>query len=238
VRERFGIEPIPHFVCRERTAAEIENDLMDLHLLGIANVLALRGDAPAGAKDEAWDGDYRYAWQLVEQITRLNRGKYLPRKGVETEPRDGMPTDFCTLVAGHPEDPIAEEIAHLRPKIEAGAQAIITQMIFTFEEYRGYVEALRAAGITLPVLAGVRPLMTLREMEAAESFFGLTVDPALKEGMLTAGSDVAVRRFCTDHFHDVVARLRAYGAPGVHLFVLNNVGLVDELGLAWQPTLV
>src|SRR3989338_305897 len=134
--KEHGIIPISHFVCRERTSAEIENDLIDMYYFDINNILALRGDPPAGAKDEVWDGDYEYAYLLVNQLKRLNHGKYLPRKNVDTEDsRPGIKTDFCIIVAGHPEDPVEKEIEHLKAKIEAGAEVIITQMIFSFKEY-------------------------------------------------------------------------------------------------------
>ncbi|MBN1156259.1 methylenetetrahydrofolate reductase [Candidatus Woesearchaeota archaeon] len=226
VQERFGIETIAHFVCRERTKEEIENDLIDLQYLNIKNILALRGDPPAGAKDEKWDGDYIYAYKLVEQIKRMNNGKYLPRKGLEEDWRNGMKTDFCILAAGHPENPPEKEIEYMKAKVAAGAEVIITQMVFSFEEYKEYVEMLRQAGINVPVIPGIRPVLSRKQAESMESFFGLNVNEKLKKGLM---DESKAREFGLGYFAEMMRKLRAYKAPGVHFFVLNEVELVDEL---------
>jgi len=225
-----GLAPISHFVCRERTKAEIENDIIDLYYFDIKNILALRGDPPAGAKDEAWDGDYKYAYLLVKQISELNKGHYLPRKNIDKgEYREGVKTDFCIIVAGHPEDPFEEELEHIKAKIDSGADVIITQMIFSFEEYKDYVDKLRENGIKLPVIPGVRPLVSKKQAESVEKFFGLKVNSELKEGL--KGDDA--HKFGIDYSIDMIKKLKDYGAPGVHLFVLNDVDLVDELLKKW-----
>ena len=223
-----GVVPLAHFVCRERTKAEIENDIIDLYYFDINNILALRGDPPAGAKDEKWDGDYKYAYLLVKQIADLNKGRYLPRKGFDKDFREGVKTDFCIIVAGHPEDPISDEIKHIKAKVDAGASVIITQMVFSFEEYKEYVENLRKAGIKLPVIPGVRPLVSYKQAESVENFFGLKVNDALKKG-LKGKSEGEAYKFGIDYAVDFIKKLKEYGAPGVHLFVLNDVEIVDEL---------
>lgn len=223
--EEHGITAVAHFVCRERTKAEIENDVIDLYYFGINNVLALRGDPPAGAKDEEWDGDYKYAYLLVKQISELNKGHYIPRKNFDKgDFREGVKTDFCIIVAGHPEDPIEEEVKHIKAKIDAGAEVIITQMVFSFEEYKGYVENLRKNGIKLPVIPGIRPLTELKQAESIEKFFGLKVDEKLKKGLKEKGEE-----FGLDYAADMIKKIKEYGAPGVHLFVLNDVELVEKL---------
>ncbi len=220
---KFGLNTIAHFVCRERTKYEIENDLMDLYYMGINNILALRGDPPAGQKKEAWDGDYRYAYLLMQQINNMNKGIYLPRKGIDKESRKGLQTDFCIIAAGHPEDDFADELKHIRAKIEAGAELIITQMIFSFEEYREYAEKLRKNNITVPVIPGIRPIRNLKQIESIERFFKLKVNKELKDGFKEA-PDFGIK-YCSE----MIKKLKQYGAPGVHLFVLNDVKVVEEL---------
>ncbi|MBU1704031.1 MAG: methylenetetrahydrofolate reductase [Nanoarchaeota archaeon] len=186
VQENYGIKSMAHFVCRERTKEQIENNLVDMHYFGVKNVLALRGDAPAGSA-EGWIGEYEYAYKLVKQISNMNKGIYLPRKGQDVLHREGVKTDFCISVAGHPEDPIQSEVSHLKAKIEAGATCIITQMIFSFDEYKNYVEGLRQNGIDLPVIAGIRPLTTLKQAESVENFFGIKICSELKTGLEKEG---------------------------------------------------
>jgi len=221
---------LSHFVCRERTKAEIENDIIDLYYADINNVLALRGDPPAGAKDEVWDGDYKYAYLLVKQIADLNKGHYLPRKNMDGgEFRGGVKTEFCIVVAGHPEDPISDEIEHIKAKVDAGATVIITQMVFSFEDYKEYVENLRKANIKIPVIAGVRPLISSKQAESVEKFFGLKVNPELKDGLNNAASEEEAHKFGVSYTIDFIKKLKGFCAPGVHLFVLNDVELVDEI---------
>lgn len=229
IQERLGVPAVAHFVCREHTKYEVENELMDLHYLGVANLLALRGDAPAGQKDAAWDGDYHYAYLLCQQVSAMNNGRYLPRINVDETARPGFKTGFCLLVAGHPEDPPAAEIEHLRAKIAAGGQVIITQMIFSCEEYATYVANLRSHGIDLPVIAGFRPLVSLAQAESAENFFKLKIPDELKRGLQEAASEEAAHAFGVAYAADQLRQLRARGAAGAHLFVLNDVDLVLEM---------
>ena len=184
--------------------------------------MALRGDPPAGSI-EPWSGDYEYAYKLVKQINYMNQGKYLPLRP-DLDYRDGVDTDFCILVAGHPEDPIDKEIEHIKKKVEAGAEAIITQMIFSEKDYVKYVSSLRKAGITIPVLPGIRPLTTLKQAESVEKFFNLPVNDELKKGLKEQGEEFGIR-----YFSKMVKKLRMYGAPGVHLFILNDVELVEKI---------
>ncbi|MBS3136455.1 methylenetetrahydrofolate reductase [Candidatus Woesearchaeota archaeon] len=223
VKEKYGINTIAHFVCRERTKEEIENELCDLNYLNIKNILALRGDPPAMSNEE-WRGEYKYAYLLVKQIAEMNKGRYLPRKGQDENFREGMKTDFCIIVAGHPEDPIEEEIKHMKCKADAGAEVIITQMVFSFEEYKKYAESLKKNGIKLPALAGIRPLTSLQQAESTEKFFGLKVCNELKKGLAKGGRDFGMK-YCAE----MIRKLRNYGALGAHLFILNEIDLTLEL---------
>jgi len=225
---RYGLTAIAHFVCRERTKQEIENDLTDMNHFSIKNVLALRGDPPAGTK-EPWNGDYRYAYLLVKQLHDLNKGIYLPTP-LKNEPRKGEKCDFCILVAGHPEDPFEEENIHIKSKVDAGAEVIITQMIFSFEDYKLYVENLRKIGIKLPVLAGIRPIVSYKQAKSVENFFGIKVPRKLKEELEKLQDDPKEsREFGISYFSDMIKNLKEYGCPGVHLFILQDFPVVDEI---------
>jgi len=228
-QNKYGINTIAHFVCRERTKYEIENDLMDLYYFGIRNVLALRGDPPAGHKEEDWDGDYKYAYLLVKQIKEMNKGLYLPRVNIDKGSREGSKTDFCIIAAGHPEDPIKEEIEHIKAKVEAGAELIITQMIFSFETYKNYVEKLRKEGIKVPVIPGVRPIINYEQALSVEKFFKIPVADELKKGIKKAKTSKEAQDFGINYTISMIKKLNAYGAPGVHLFLLNDVWILEEL---------
>ena len=222
-QKKFGINSIAHFVCRERTKQEIENNLIDLYYFNIKNILALRGDPPAGS-NEPWDGDYEYAYRLVKQINDLNNGEYIPKQEQDKKYRSGIKTDFCILVAGHPEDPVEKELAHIKSKVDAGAEVIITQMGFSFDDYKNYVEALRKASINIPVIPGIRPITSLKQADSIENFFKIPINDEIKKRLKEEGKD-----FGLNYFADMIKKLQDYGAPGVHLFILNDIDLVNDL---------
>lgn len=222
LQEKLKIPVVSHMVCRERTKQEIENDAVDSHYLGINNILALRGDPPAGST-EGWNGDYKYAYLLIEQLKKMNSGFYLPRQGQDNEERKGVKTDFCVFAAGHPEDKIEDEIVHIKAKQDAGADGIITQMIFSFDDYLKYRQSLEKAGITIPIIPGIRPITTLKQALFAESFFKVKIPDKLKQGLEKGGN------FGVEYFAELVGKLKDSGCRDAHFFVLNDTELFNEI---------
>jgi methylenetetrahydrofolate reductase (NADPH) len=105
IKEQYQVPCIAHFTCRDLTAHDVENQLMDHHYFGIRNILALRGDPPDGQPQwKAREGGYDFAYQLIEQIVKLNAGEYLPRPGGPAA-EGAERTDFCIGAAAYPEFP-------------------------------------------------------------------------------------------------------------------------------------
>lgn len=228
-QEKYNINAISHFVCREKTRQEIENDLTDLNLFGIKNILALRGDPPAGS-DEPWNGDYQYAYKLVNQINHMNTGSYLPTPLMKENNRNGNPTDFCILVAGHPQNDKYKEIKYIKQKIKSGAEVIITQMIFSFKEYKDYVDNLRSNGITIPVIAGIRPLINYKQALSVQKFFNIKVHDSLLSGFeLLKNNKTKSKNFGINYTINMIKKLKKYGCPGVHFFIVNDFELLDDI---------
>src|SRR6476646_1332724 len=154
----YQVDAVPHLICGGFNKRETEDALIDLNFIGVNNVLALRGDA---AKNEAvFDpepGGNVYALELLKQIVNLNNGIYL-----EEDIRDGFRTDFCIGVAGYPEKHfeapnLATDLAYLKAKIDAGADYVVTQMFFDNQKYFDFVKRCREAGITVPIIPGLKP---------------------------------------------------------------------------------
>lgn len=151
IMHKFGVDAVPHVLCGGFTREETEDFLMDLHYLGIDNVLALRGDPAKPYKTfKPRTNGHSYACQLVEQVANMNKGQYLHE---EAEPLS--PTDFCTGVAAYPEKHFEAvdfdtDFDYLKKKIENGADYIVTQMFFDNRKYFEFVNRCRAAGITVP----------------------------------------------------------------------------------------
>lgn len=222
IKEQFKVPAIAHFTCRDLTAADVENQLMDHHYFGIRNILALRGDPPDG--QTSWtsrEGGYSYAYQLIEQIRKLNAGQYIPRPG-GPQPDGQENTDFCIGAAAYPEHPNEEErIRFFKLKIQAGAEYGITDMCFDSEVYARFVEACSKQGVKVPILPGTRVLKTRQQAERMAAKFRVTVPEETLKQLPDEGDPNAVRRG-VELFLKLAERLKKYGAPGIHLYVISD----------------
>jgi methylenetetrahydrofolate reductase (NADPH) len=223
IKEQFRVPCIAHFTCRDLTPEEVENQLMDHHYFGIRNILALRGDPPDGQPQ--WrprEGGYNFAHQLIEQIRRLNRGEYRVRPGARA-PESQEKTDFCIGAAAYCEQPAdaAKRLEFFRLKVEAGAQYGITDMLFDPESYARFLELLDKGGVRVPVLPGTRVLKSREQAVKMMEKFRVTVPKAMLDALPEKDRPGAVEKG-VELFDRFVEKLRAYGAPGVHLFVISD----------------
>lgn len=152
IKNKYGVETVPHLLCKGYTKEETEDALIELNYLGIANVLAIRGDEYRKPNPDKDFNDY--ASDLVHQIERMNRGKYIEAYASASS------TDFCIGVGGYPEKHFQApnmdmDIHHLKLKVEAGAEYIVTQMFFDNQKYFKFVNLCREAGITVPIIPGI-----------------------------------------------------------------------------------
>jgi methylenetetrahydrofolate reductase (NADPH) len=222
IKERFNVPCIAHFTCRDLTPQEVENQLIDHHYFGIRNILALRGDPPDGQPEwKPREGGYNYAHELIAQIRALNSGKFLTRAGgpaVDSSEK----TDFCIGAAAYPEHPNEKERARFfKLKVEAGAEYGITDMLFDPEVYARFLELCAREGCKIPVIPGTRVLKSRAQSAKMAAKFRVTVPQATLDALPeTEGPDSAKRG--VDLFLSLTEKLRSYGAPGIHLFVISD----------------
>jgi len=174
IQNKYQVDAVPHVLCGGFTKEDTENFLIDMDFLGIENVMALRGDA---VKSETYfkpnkDGN-AYAQDLVEQIMDLNQGKYL-----DEDLLNSAETNFCIGVAGYPEKhleaPSLESDLHfLKKKLNAGAGYVVTQMFFDNQKYFDFVAKCREAGITKPIIPGLKPLATKKQLNLIPQRFSV-----------------------------------------------------------------
>jgi methylenetetrahydrofolate reductase (NADPH) len=176
IQHSYNIPVVPHVVCGGFTREETENMLIDLNFLGINNVLALRGD---GLKSESLFTPEREghsnAKGLVEQIVKLKRGEYL-----DPEIKNTATLDFCIGVAGYPEkhfeaSNIDIDLLHLKAKVDAGADYIVTQMFFDNQKFYDFVDHCRAIGITVPIIPGLKPLAMMNQITVLPKLFSIDI---------------------------------------------------------------
>jgi len=228
IKDQFAKPCIAHFTCRDLTPQDIENQLVDHHYFGVRNILALRGDPPMGEKD--WVpplGGYDYAFQLIEQIQKLNNGEFLERKGFKVLSREA--TDFCIGAAIYPEHPDGKERLHFAElKFRAGAEFGITQMLFDPDPYRDLSKSLQEKGYQQPILPGLRILRSKKQAHVMKTRFGCSVPDWYLKQLPEEHDKNNLDLTALIPFVELVDRLKEVGAPGVHIFVLTDVALCQE----------
>lgn len=222
VKEKFSRPCIAHFTCRDLSVQEVENQLMDHHYFGVRNILALRGDPPQDQPDwNPHNQSYQYAYQLIEQIVRLNQGEFLKRPG-GLNPEDREATDFCIGAAAYPEHPDpTERFDFFNLKVQAGAEYGITQMIFDVEKYADFLELCAKNNINLPILPGTLILKSKKQAMGISNRFGVSINAKLLEKLPEKRPEGEID-YALDIFFEYVEDLKKAGAPGVHLFVLSD----------------
>ena len=182
ISNKYKTPSVAHLICGGFTREETENALIDLNFLGVNNVLALRGDP---IKTEQYfvpeEGGNEYAVDLVKQIIQLNKGQY-----IEDNIENASPTNFCIGVSGYPEKHseapnMKEDIIRLKQKIDAGAGYIVTQMFFDNQKFFDFVALCRAAGITVPIVPGIKPIATKRQLQVLPKLFHIDLPEELTD---------------------------------------------------------
>lgn len=230
IKEQFGVPAIAHFTCRDLTASDVENQLIDHHYFGIRNILALRGDPPDGQNEwRAREGGYQYAYQLIEQIRNLNAGIYLPRPG-GPQPDGHERTDFCIGAAAYPEHPNEEErLRFFKLKVEAGAEFGITDMCFDAEVYGRFLDLCGKSGVRIPILPGTRILKSRAQAGRMATKFRVSVPKATLDFLPEEGDPDGIKRG-VELFLRQAEKLKKYGAPGIHLYVIaDTIGATTAL---------
>ena len=237
IMSRYKIETVPHIICAGTTSEEIESKLDNLEFLGIDNIVALRGDSMTGEKRFApTAGGYRYASELVEGIRKYQGSSAYRRKVNVSEAIHER--YFCIGVGGYPEKHfeaanIETDIANLKKKVDAGADYVITQMFFDNNVYYDFVRRCREAGITVPIIPGLKPLSTARQVNMLPESFSLDIPVELTSEIAKAGDDKDAvyeigTRWCISQCKDLIAN----GVPAVHFYTMgksrNIVNILKE----------
>jgi methylenetetrahydrofolate reductase (NADPH) len=222
IKNRFQVEPVPHLICGSFSRYETEDTLIDLHFLGIENIMALRGDPPPGLPRYIPEKDgHLFASQLVEQIASMNRGKYID------DLEDPFQTNFCIGVAAYPEKHfespnLEKDLQYLKNKVQMGAEYIITQMFFSFEHYRNLVEKARAIGINVPIIPGLKPLVSKKQIMTIPSSFHVSIPAELVSLIEDARTREQAFANGVRYLANLAEKLIAYGVPGIHVFTMGQ----------------
>ncbi len=223
IMHRYGIDAIPHLICGGFSMEETENALIDLHFLGINNVLALRGDARQFEDKFVPESDgHKYAVDLVRQIHDMNNGVYL-----DSNIEKGTPTEFCIGVAGYPEKHFEapnfnSDIAYLKQKIDAGASYIVTQMFFDNSHFFRFRDACHHAGIHVPIVPGLKPITRKYQLTSIPRKFFINFPELLVEE-ISAADEKHSKNIGIEWCIQQCLELKKEGVPCLHFYTMGDV---------------
>lgn len=217
----FDVNVVPHVICGGASAEELESDLYNYRFLGISNIMALRGDSVTGEKRFIPHPEgYAHANELVEAIRHFD---------------EQTGESFCIGVGGYPEKHfecanIETDIENLKRKVNAGADYIITQMFFDNKVFYRFVDLCRKAGINVPIIPGLKPLSTARQVALLPQSFSLDIPKELTEAIAQAGDDKEEvysigTQWCTAQCKDLLA----HGVPAVHFYTMGKPRNITEI---------
>ncbi len=230
IMQRYGIKVVPHIVCSGFTKEAIEYMLLDLQFLGIKDVFALRGDK---AKDEASfrptkDG-YAHATELIEQINRFNDGFFEDGSPIKS-PGEKFSYGVACYPEKHDEAPnLEEDLKVLKMKQDLGADYAVTQLFYDNRKYFDFVEKARQAGVTIPIIPGIKPLAKLNQLTVVPKTFHLDIPQELASEVMRCKTDEEVKRVGVEWGVAQCAELIAHGVPSIHFYTVSAVDSIRQI---------
>lgn len=229
---RYKVDAVPHMVCGGFTKEETEDAMIDLAFLGINNLLIVRGDPEKSeATFQPEPGGHQHAIDLVKQAVNMNRGVFL-----QEDLTDVMPTDFCIGVAGYPEKHyeapnMQSDLQHLKEKVDAGGEYIITQMFFDNRKFFEFVSLCREAGITVPIIPGLKPITSRKQMNSLPRLFHVEIPHEFAAELEKSKSDAEARQIGINWCIQQCRELVNAGVPLLHFYTMSNPGPVKEVAV-------
>jgi len=229
IMNHYQIDAVPHLICGGFTKRETEDALIDLNFLGIDNVLVLRGDATKNETSfEPEPNGNKYAIDLLQQVDRLNNGIYL-----EEDIREGFRTNFCMGVAGYPEKHFEApnmdtDMRYLKAKVDAGAEYIVTQMFFDNAKYFAFVEKCRANGINIPIIPGLKPLTSKKQLTVIPRIFHVDLPTDLINDMNKSKTDAESEQVGLKWLIHQSKELKKAGVPVLHYYTLGKPMIIRD----------
>jgi len=223
VKYKYNIAVVPHILCGGFTKEETEDALIEMNFLNIDDVLALRGDPQKGSRFFIPEKDgHAHTYELVRQIVNMNNGKYL-----EESLEDTSPTNFCIGVAGYPEKHseapnLETDMMNLKRKVEAGASYIVTQMFFDNGKYFRFREECREAGINVPIVAGLKPVSTIKDIKMLPQIFHIDIPHDLVTAVQKCTTDKEAREVGIEWAVMQSKELIKEKVPGIHYYTLGR----------------
>jgi methylenetetrahydrofolate reductase (NADPH) len=223
IQNKYKVDTVPHIICGGFTREETENALIDLHFLGIDNVLVLQGDAIKSESRFVPEPDgHRYASELLQQVVTMNKGLYL-----DEDMQSATPTNFCVGVAGYPEKHFSapnlkNDLKYLKLKVDLGAEYVVTQMFFNNERYFEFVDKCREAGINVPIIPGIKPITAKAQNTILPKTFHIDIPEELSEAVEKCKDNTAVKEVGIEWTIQQSKELIKRGVPTLHFYSMGK----------------
>ncbi len=229
IQHKYNIDAVPHVICNGFTKEETEDFLIELHYLGISNLLAIKGDNSAFQKPVAYGRSINnYASDLVEQINAMNNGIYL-----EKELLDASPTNFSIGIAGYPEKHfeapnLSTDLKFTKQKVDAGADYIVTQMFYDNSKFYQYTKLAKEIGIDVPIIPGIKILTSKKQLSSVPRNFYIDLPEDLIDEVMEADDKHTVDIGIEWAYKQVVDLLNNE-VPAVHFYVMQRSTPIKKL---------
>jgi len=233
IMNRYEVDAVPHIICGGFSREETENALIDLDFLGIDNVLLLRGDAIKSEGNFVPDPNgHNYATDLIEQVVKMNKGMY-----IDDEMQHATPSDFCIGVAGYPEKHfeapnLKTDLKYLKHKADMGAEYIVTQMFFDNKKYFEFVQKCKEAGINIPIIPGLKPITSRKQISILPSIFHIDIPDDLAEAIEDCKDDKQAREVGIKWAIQQSKELVEFGVPCLHYYSMSKSHAVKKIAEA------
>lgn len=223
IQSRYRVDVVPHLICGGFSKEDTEDALIDLHYLGINNILVVRGDAnPLTGRFIPEKHGHEHALDLLKQVIDLNNGKYL-----EEDLENPEPLHFSPGVAAYPEKHMEApnfetDLYYLKAKVDAGAEYIVTQMFFDNGKFFRFIEACRQAGINVPIIPGIKPVSIKRHLNILPQTFKVDIPQELSREMDKCKNNDDVRQVGVEWAIRQSKELIDSGVPIIHFFTMGR----------------
>ena len=230
IQNHYQIDAVPHIICGGFTKEETENALIDLNFLGIENVLAIRGDSIKTEQNFIPEvNGNAYASGLVHQIDQMNKGKYL-----DDELQNAISTDFCIGVAGYPEKHFEapnfnSDLRYLKKKVDLGAKYIVTQMFFDNHKFFEFVKSCRTIGIKVPIIPGLKPITTKKQLLALPKIFNIDIPEDLEKEIIKCKNNESVKELGIEWGITQSRELVKNNVPVLHYYTMGKSDSVYQI---------
>ncbi len=226
----YKIDAVPHIICGGFSKQETEDALIDLNFLGIDNVLVLRGDAAKNESNFEPEPDgHKYSIDLLKQVANLNNGIYL-----EEDIKNGGRSQFCIGVSGYPEKHfespnLDSDLIHLKNKIDAGGEYIMTQMFFDNQKFFDYVKTCNTMGVQVPIIPGLKPITSKKQLTVLPRIFHVDIPLELSSEILKCKTDDDVEQVGIEWLIEQSKALKKFGVPVLHYYTLGKPDVIRQV---------